>query len=213
VPQERRRIVEDDEIEELAGHFAPEPGGQLPDGAAAILLGLLLVDQDAQVVVAVLTRPSLRAAAEEEREPHPVAFAKGLDQSFIRRRAVHRCHPSTVSRDARPAQAAGGTRGKATPSTCPGRTKHTKAQNSLQALLFAPAARLGGDSGLAAILLIWLFPLGLAMAHDAVARRRIERVYIVGLAIMLVAFARVGLMESEGWLTLGRRLLGILTPL
>lgn len=75
------------------------------------------------------------------------------------------------------------------------------------ALLFAPAARIGGDMGPWAVLLIWLLPLGLAVAHDAVFQRRVERVYVFGAAVLLVAFARIGLMESEMWLGVGRQLL------
>jgi hypothetical protein len=75
------------------------------------------------------------------------------------------------------------------------------------ALLFAPAARIAGDMGPVAILPIWLLPLGLAMAHDAVTRRRVERVYLLGLGLLLVAFARVFAMETEAWLGVGRRLL------
>jgi hypothetical protein len=80
------------------------------------------------------------------------------------------------------------------------------------ALLFAPAARIGGDIGPWAMLLIWLLPLGLAVAHDAVFRRRIERVYVFGAAVLLVAFARIGLMESEMWLGVGRQLLRLWLP-
>jgi hypothetical protein len=80
------------------------------------------------------------------------------------------------------------------------------------ALLFAPAARIGGDVGPWAILAVWLLPLALAMIHDALVRRRVERVYLIGAAILLVAFARIGLMESELWLVVGRRLLSPWLP-
>jgi hypothetical protein len=75
------------------------------------------------------------------------------------------------------------------------------------ALLFAPAARIGGDMGSLAILLIWLLPLGLAIAHDAVTRRRLEPVYLAGATLLLFAFARITLMDSEIWLPTGRRLI------
>lgn len=75
------------------------------------------------------------------------------------------------------------------------------------ALLFAPAARLGGETGPLAILTIWLTPLALAIGHDAVTRRRFERVYAVGLVVLLVAFARLALRESESWLVIGRWIL------
>lgn len=73
------------------------------------------------------------------------------------------------------------------------------------ALLFAPAARLG--RGLVEILLVWLFPLALAIGYDAVTRRRVEPVYLVGLAVLLAAFARIALVESEAWLVVGRRIM------
>ncbi len=75
------------------------------------------------------------------------------------------------------------------------------------ALMFAPAARIAGDVGPWAILLVWLLPLGMAIAHDAITRRAVERVYLVGGAVLLVAFSRVALMESDAWLTVGRQLL------
>jgi hypothetical protein len=75
------------------------------------------------------------------------------------------------------------------------------------ALLFAPAARIG-DPSLPLVLLIWLFPLGLAIAYDAFVGRRVHRVYVVGLAVLLIASVRVPLMESEAWLVVGRSLLG-----
>lgn len=75
------------------------------------------------------------------------------------------------------------------------------------ALLFPPAARFAGDSGPAAMLGVWLLPLALATAHEAVTRRRLPRVYLAGFAICLVAAGRVALMESEGWLRVGRALL------
>jgi hypothetical protein len=75
------------------------------------------------------------------------------------------------------------------------------------ALLFAPAARIGADAGPGAMLAIWLFPLALAIAHDAVTRRRLEPVYLFGTLVLLVAFSRIALMEAESWLIIGRRLL------
>jgi hypothetical protein len=80
------------------------------------------------------------------------------------------------------------------------------------ALLFAPAARAGADTGMLAVLGIWLLPLALAMAWDAYTRRRVEPVYIVGSVVFLAAFARIGLMESELWLPIGRWLLSPFIP-
>lgn len=74
------------------------------------------------------------------------------------------------------------------------------------ALIFPAAARIGADTGLWAVLAIWLLPLCLVLAHDAVTRRRVEPVYVVGTVVFLVAFARIELMDSALWLALGRRL-------
>jgi hypothetical protein len=79
------------------------------------------------------------------------------------------------------------------------------------ALLFAPAARIG-DPSLPLVLAIWLFPLGLVIAHEAMVSRRVHRAYVVGVAILLVAAVRVPLMKSEAWLAVSRRLLGAFIP-
>jgi hypothetical protein len=75
------------------------------------------------------------------------------------------------------------------------------------ALLFAPAARLGAETGHVAVLAVWLLPLGMAIVHDAVTRRRLEPVYVVGAVVFLVAYGRVEMMASETWLVIGRPLL------
>jgi hypothetical protein len=75
------------------------------------------------------------------------------------------------------------------------------------ALLFAPAARLGFDGGPAVALAIWLLPLVAAIASDAATRRRVEPVYLIGGAILLIAFSRIAVMESEHWLAISRPLL------
>jgi hypothetical protein len=75
------------------------------------------------------------------------------------------------------------------------------------ALAFPGAARLNEHVGIPAAIAIWLLPLALAIAHDAVFRRRVERVYLMGAAVLLLALARIPLMEAESWLRVGRRLL------
>jgi hypothetical protein len=75
------------------------------------------------------------------------------------------------------------------------------------ALLFAPAARFGGPYGIPVVILVWCLPVFLAMIHDGVTRRRLDRTYVVGLGILLVALARVALMESELWLPTGRAII------
>lgn len=75
------------------------------------------------------------------------------------------------------------------------------------ALLFAPAARIPAGDSPWLILPIWLLPLGLALGHDALSERRVAPVYLVGLAVLLAAFSRIFLVESEIWLVVGRWLL------
>ena len=55
--------------------------------------------------------------------------------------------------------------------------------------------------------LVWLSPLFAAMAFDAFSRRRVHPVHFISVTVFAVAFARIFLMESEGWLTVGRALL------
>jgi hypothetical protein len=75
------------------------------------------------------------------------------------------------------------------------------------ALLFAPAARFGAPYGIPVAILVWFLPVFLAMIHDGVKRRRLDRTYVIGLAILLVAVTRVALMESELWLPTGRAII------
>lgn len=75
------------------------------------------------------------------------------------------------------------------------------------ALLFPAVARLAEPAGAAAILVIWLLPLLIVMVNDVRTTRRVHVVYMAGGAILLIAFARVLLMESPIWLRLGRRML------
>jgi hypothetical protein len=77
------------------------------------------------------------------------------------------------------------------------------------ALLFAPAARIGAETGHLAVLAVWLLPLCMAIAHDAATRRRLEPVYVVGAVMFLVAYARVEMMESESWLSIARPLVAM----
>ena len=75
------------------------------------------------------------------------------------------------------------------------------------ALMFAPAARLGGELGLAAILGIWLVPLVMAIAHDLWTRRRVHATYVIGTVVLLIAFTRVLVMESPEWIRVGRAIM------
>jgi hypothetical protein len=64
------------------------------------------------------------------------------------------------------------------------------------ALVFPGAARFAVQFGPAAILPVWLLPLFAAMAHDLYVQRRVHRLYWIGLAILVVGFGRVALMEA-----------------
>jgi hypothetical protein len=59
---------------------------------------------------------------------------------------------------------------------------------------------------------IWIAPLALALAHDWWSRGRVHRTYVIGTAILLVAFTRVLAMESTWWLAIGRRIIDALVP-
>lgn len=80
------------------------------------------------------------------------------------------------------------------------------------ALIFPGAARFAFPAGPAAILALWLLPLFAAMAHDAYVQRRVHRLYWIGLAVLVVAFGRVALMEAEPWLAIGRPIILALLP-
>lgn len=74
------------------------------------------------------------------------------------------------------------------------------------ALIFPGVARLL-DGAVVPMLALWFLPIVLAMAFDRLTLGRVHRVYWLGCAAMLVAFARVALIESEAWLKIGRPLL------
>ena len=75
------------------------------------------------------------------------------------------------------------------------------------ALLFAAAARLAGIASPLILLLVWLFPLLVAIGHDGLTLRRIHPTYLIGTAILLVGFCRIFFMQSESWLGIGRTML------
>lgn len=75
-------------------------------------------------------------------------------------------------------------------------------------LIFPAAARAGYETaGVGGALVLWLVPLALAMAYDRVTDGRVHKVYWLGLAIFIVAFARIPFMDSEAWLRFGRPLM------
>jgi hypothetical protein len=74
------------------------------------------------------------------------------------------------------------------------------------ALVFPAVARMPFESP-AVIFFVWLSPLFAAMAFDRYIRRRVHPVHFISAGVLAVAFLRIGLMESEGWLRIGRALL------
>lgn len=80
------------------------------------------------------------------------------------------------------------------------------------ALIFPGAARMLSPRDhplLTAV--VWLSPLLAAMVVDVLRRQRIEPVYLVGGAILILGYGRVLLMQTEGWLRIGRAIMGYLT--
>jgi hypothetical protein len=67
-------------------------------------------------------------------------------------------------------------------------------------------------AGPLAILALWLLPLAAAMAHDVYVSGRVHRLYWIGMAVLVVGFGRVALMEAEPWLVIGRRIMMVLLP-
>jgi hypothetical protein len=55
----------------------------------------------------------------------------------------------------------------------------------------------------------WVSPVLIAMVYDFVTRRRVHKVYRIGIVILLIGFSRVFFVESETWLRIGRPLLAI----
>jgi hypothetical protein len=76
------------------------------------------------------------------------------------------------------------------------------------AVLFPAAARFA-EPNVLALLLVWLLPLFIVAVNDIRTRGRVHAIYVVGAVVLLVAFARVFLMQSPAWLRLGRRILAI----
>lgn len=74
------------------------------------------------------------------------------------------------------------------------------------ALIFPGAARFG-DPSIPMIFGLWYLPIVLAMAFDQFTTGRVHRVYYIGVAVMLLFFARVVLMTAEPWLAAGRAIL------
>jgi len=79
------------------------------------------------------------------------------------------------------------------------------------ALLLAPIERSTGGS-LLAIAALWLSPAILSMSYDVWRHRRIHPANLVGVAVLLLGFTRLLIMDSEGWLQIGRAIIVALLP-
>jgi hypothetical protein len=79
-------------------------------------------------------------------------------------------------------------------------------------MVYPAAARFAFDFGTGAVLAVWLLPLFIAMGHDFRVRGRVEPVYLVGLGVLVVAFSRIWLMETEAWRGIGRHILSAWLP-
>jgi len=55
--------------------------------------------------------------------------------------------------------------------------------------------------------LVWMAPMAALAAFDVISTRRLHKVTAICSAVMTIAFLRVLLIESEGWLAIGRALL------
>jgi hypothetical protein len=76
---------------------------------------------------------------------------------------------------------------------------------STVALAFAAVGRM--DLPLPWFAVLWLSPMLAAMAYEFLSHGRVHRVDAITTAIMAVAFLRALLVESEGWIAVGRALL------
>ena len=73
------------------------------------------------------------------------------------------------------------------------------------ALAFAAVGRM--NLSLSLFFMLWLSPMAAAMLFDFRTSGRVHPVNIVSTAILAIAFLRIFLMESEGWMAIGRALL------
>jgi hypothetical protein len=80
------------------------------------------------------------------------------------------------------------------------------------ALAFAACARLiPTTQNPPAFLLLWLSPILLMLALDVVKDSRHSRIYLAGMAFMILIYGRVFLAGSEIWLPIGRRIITMIT--
>jgi hypothetical protein len=75
------------------------------------------------------------------------------------------------------------------------------------ALLFAAVGRIQFTDSTPLLLVIWLSPVLVAMGHEAVTRRRFDRVYGLGLVVLLLGLSRLAVARWEPWLAVSRGVL------
>jgi hypothetical protein len=75
------------------------------------------------------------------------------------------------------------------------------------ALLFAAIGRASDSLPVPVLILVWLSPVAAALVHEAIVRRRLDRVYALGLIAMIVAALRLPLEQWEPWLGVSRAML------
>jgi hypothetical protein len=73
------------------------------------------------------------------------------------------------------------------------------------ALAFAAVARM--NQALPIFFLIWMLPMAALAAFDIRSAGKIHKVTAICIAVMVIAFPRVLLVENESWLAVGRALL------
>ena len=73
------------------------------------------------------------------------------------------------------------------------------------ALAFAAVARMNFSPPI--FFAIWMLPMVALAAFDFLSARQIHRVTAISMVVMVIAFARVPLIESESWRVIGRAML------
>jgi len=74
-------------------------------------------------------------------------------------------------------------------------------------LLFAAVGRMQSYMPFLLAILLWFSPVLVGIAYDAWTRRKVHRVYFIGLVVMVIGISRLALMGNEVWLRIGRSLI------
>ena len=75
------------------------------------------------------------------------------------------------------------------------------------ALLFAAAGRMQSFLPLPLGVLLWFSPVLAGIGYDAWTRRKVHRVYLIGLVAMVIGISRLALTGTEVWLRVGRSII------